>query len=306
MDDLVKAELDQLRQLLRGFGPNDPTAPPDLDALRKGQDALGMALPLPDGLTLTPLLIDDHLPAERHAPKGGDWNRAILHLHGGGYVFGSPRGHRGFVSALAVGADCIALAPDYRLAPEDPYPAAVDDALTAFRSLLSKGFAPDKIVVTGDSAGGGLAMALGLRLREEGLPQPGGYALLSPWVDLTQSGESYVTKARADFMVTKSGLDGMAAMYLGQTDPKTPQASPLFADLSGFPEVYIQVGSEEALLSDATQLAAVLGAAKAPVMLEIWPDMPHVFQVVHNMLTPGREAVRRLSGFIRAIQGAKA
>ena len=302
MDATSRAELNQLLAMISA-AVGDPTAPMDIEAMRAMQDRMGLATPVPDGVTISRLLIGD-LPAERCAPRGADWTRAILHLHGGGYVFGSPRGHRGFIAALADRAGCIALSPDYRLAPENPHPAAVEDALAAYRHLLDRGVAPGRIAVTGDSAGGGLAMAMALSLKAAGLPQPGGYALISPWVDLTQSGESYDTKAAADPMVSRRGLTDMASAYLAGGDARAATASPLFADLSGLPQVYIQVGSEEVLLSDSTRLAAALGTAKVAVMLEIWPDMPHVFPIFQHMLTPGREATGRLSGFVRAVQGA--
>src|SRR5215510_2471576 len=199
-------------------------------------------------------------PAEWLRPPSAVAGRVVLYLHGGGYVIGSPRSHRHLAAAIASASAAIALVLDYRLAPEHPFPAAVDDAVVAYHWLLDQGIAPGHIVVAGDSAGGGLTVATLLALRDRGRPLPAGGVCISPWVDLTCSGASYTTRAERDPIVKRESVVEMARAYLGRTDAKTPLASPLHADLRGLPPLLIQVGGDEVLLDDSTQLA---GQAKA-------------------------------------------
>jgi epsilon-lactone hydrolase len=225
---------------------------------------------------------------------------ALLYLHGGGYVIGSPRSHRHLAAALGGAAGAATLLPDYRLAPEHPFPAAVEDAVAAYRWLLARGVPPAGIVVAGDSAGGGLTVATLLALRDGGLPLPGAAVCISPWVDLTCSGASYATKAAGDPIVTQTGVGEMARAYLGAADPRTPLASPAFADLAGLPPLLVQVGSEEVLLDDAVTLAERAKAAGVGATLEIWPDMIHVWHWFFPMLDEGRKAIGVIGDFVRA------
>ena len=190
-------------------------------------------------------------PAEWLRPPGAVAGRVVLYLHGGGYVIGSPRSHRHLAAAIAAAGQASALLLDYRLAPEHPYPAAVDDAAAAYRWLLDQGVAPGQVVIAGDSAGGGLTVATLLALRDARLPQPAGGVCISPWVDLTCSGASYRTRAEADPIVQRASVEEMARAYLGSAAPRTPLASPLFADLRGLPPLLIHVGSDEVLLDDS-------------------------------------------------------
>src|SRR5712691_3956124 len=194
-------------------------------------------------------------PAEWLRPPSAEAGRVVLYLHGGGYVIGSPRSHRHLAAASAGAAGASALSLDYRRAPEDPFPAAVDDAVACYRWLLEQGIAPGRIVIAGDSAGGGLTVATLLALRDARVPLPAGGVCISPWVDLTCSGESYRTKADVDPIVRQAGVAEMATAYLGSASPRTPLASPLFADLRGLPPLLIQVCSDEVLLDHAVQLA---------------------------------------------------
>lgn len=229
---------------------------------------------------------------ERVMPEGALAGRTLLYLHGGGYTQGSPRSHRPMVARIAEAARAQAVVADYRLGPEHRFPAAVDDAAAIYRALLAGGVEPGQLVVAGDSAGGGLSMALALALKAEGLPQPAGYFVISPWADLTQSGASYRTKADTDPSITKAGLDQMAQAYLGGLDPRDPLASPVFGDFEGVSPVLIQTGSEETLLSDSLTLADVLAHARVEVRLEVWPEMIHVFHAWGAVLNAARRAIR--------------
>jgi phosphinothricin tripeptide acetyl hydrolase len=239
-------------------------------------------------------------PAEWLRPPSAAPGRVVLYLHGGGYVIGSPRSHRHLAAAVAGAAAASALLLDYRLAPEHPYPAAVDDAVAAYRWLLDQGIAPGHVVVAGDSAGGGLTVATLLALREAGVPLPAGGVCISPWVDLSCGGESYRTKAAVDPIVQRAGVDQMARAYLGDTPPRTPLASPLFADLGGLPPLLIHVGNDEVLLDDAVQLADRARAAGVDATLEVWDRMIHVWHWFLPMLDEAQDAIDGIGRFVRA------
>jgi len=239
-------------------------------------------------------------PAEWLRPPSAAPGRVVLYLHGGGYVIGSPRSHRHLAAAIAGAASASALLLDYRLAPEHPYPAAVEDATSAYRWLLDQAIAPDHIVIAGDSAGGGLTVATLLALREARVPLPAGGVCISPWVDLTCGGASYATKADADPIVRRAGVEEMARAYLGATPPRTPLASPLFADLRGLPPLLIHVGSDEVLLDDAVQLAERARAAGVDATLEIYERMIHVWHWFLPMLEEAETAVEAIGRFVRS------
>jgi monoterpene epsilon-lactone hydrolase len=239
-------------------------------------------------------------PAEWLRPPSAVPGRVVLYLHGGGYVIGSPRSHRHLAAAIASAAGASALLLDYRLAPEHPFPAAVEDATAAYRWLLDQAIAPEHIVIAGDSAGGGLTVATLLALREARVPLPAGGVCISPWVDLTCSGASYATKAAADPIVRRAGVEEMARAYLGATPPRTPLASPLFADLRGLPPLLIHVGSDEVLLDDAVQLAERAKAAGVDTTLEIYDRMIHVWHWFLPMLDEAQTAVEAIGRFVRS------
>jgi epsilon-lactone hydrolase len=224
----------------------------------------------------------------------------VLYLHGGGYVIGSLRSHRHLAAAIAGAAGASALSLDYRRAPEDPFPAAVDDAVASYRWLLEQGITPGRIVIAGDSAGGGLTVATLVALKDARVPLPAGGVCISPWVDLTFSGASYETKAAVDPIVRRPGIDEMARAYLGKTDPRTPLASPAFADLRGLPPLLIHVGSDEVLLDDAVQLALRAKAAGVSAMLEVWDRMIHVWHWFLPMLEEADSAIQGIGRFCRA------
>jgi epsilon-lactone hydrolase len=239
-------------------------------------------------------------PAEWLRPPGAEPGRVVLYLHGGGYVIGSPRSHRHLAAAIASASHASALLLDYRLAPEHPYPAAVEDATAAYRWLLDHGVAPARIVIAGDSAGGGLTVATLLALREARVPLPAGGVCISPWVDLTCGGASYAAKADTDPIVRRAGVEQMAQAYLGATPPRTPLASPLFADLRGLPPLLIHVGTDEVLLDDAVQLAERAKAAGVDATLETYERMIHVWHWFLPMLDEAQTAVDAIGRFVRS------
>ena len=243
------------------------------------------ANPAPDGVTVSVEELAGR-PVEWLEPQGVGRDRVVLYLHGGGYCAGSLGSHRGIGGRLALEAKTAVVTLDYRLAPEDPFPAAVDDAVAAYRALLALGIAGSSIAIAGDSAGGGLTMSAVLALRGAGDPLPAALAVLSPWVDLTQTSDAYDRLSEADPLCSATGLTEMAGAYLGDADPKQELASPRFADLTGLPPLRIDVGTEEVLLDDATGLADAAAAAGVEASLVVWPQMIHVFQAFPGELVP--------------------
>jgi len=240
------------------------------------------------------------VPAEWIVPPNAANDRVILYLHGGGYVMGSINTHRAMIARIARASEAKALALNYRMAPEDPFPTAVDDATAAYRWLLAQGYKPGKIVISGDSAGGGLTLATLLALRDAGTPLPAAAVPISPWADLEGTGASIETRAAADPMVDKAGLLRMAQMYAGYSDPKNPLISPIYADYKGLPPMLIQVGDAEILLDDSTRVAERARAAGVKVELEAWPEMFHVWHVFAKILPEGQQAIDRIGEYVRA------
>ena len=284
-------EIAGVRALLASRQPGPGAPAPTLAGRRAAMDGVGEMGALPNGCFHEPVTLGG-VKCERVVPQGAVAGRAILYLHGGGYVFGSPRSHRPMAARIAEAARSVAIAADYRLGPEHRFPAAVEDSVAVYRAMLETGSDPARLVVAGDSAGGGLALALALVLKAEALPQPAGLFVISPWVDLTQSGASFLTKAETDPVISKAGLDQNALLYMGGLDPHDPLASPLFGDFEGVAPVLIQAGSEETLLSDSIAMADVLGRARVEVRLEVWPEMIHVFHAWSGPLQAARRAIR--------------
>jgi monoterpene epsilon-lactone hydrolase len=273
--------------------------------MRAGMEDMAGGAPLPEGTTIEVVDAGGVL-AEWVSVAGASGDAVLLYLHGGGYCIGSINTHRGMAARLAQACRARALNLDYRLAPEHPHPAAVDDAVAAYRWLLDRGVAPAQIVLGGDSAGGGLVMATLLALRDAGHPLPVAGFCLSPWVDLECSGETMTTKADVDPMVGKDGLTEMAAAYAGDHELRHPLVSPLHADLSGLPPLLIQVGTAETLLDDAVRLADRARNAGMDVRLEAWDDLVHVFQAFAPMVPEAVEAIDGIGGFVRERTGAPA
>jgi acetyl esterase/lipase len=237
----------------------------------------------------------------------GEWvegtgvaSAVLLYLHGGGYFGCSAESHRPITVAFARQGFRV-LAPNYRLAPENQFPAAVDDAVAAYRGLLSKGFSPAQILVSGDSAGGGLALSLLLALRDEGNPLPSGAALFSPWTDLAATGESIFTNADRCAMFHGPDICISARYYLGEMDPRNPLASPLYADLDGLPPFLIHVGEDEVLRDDSTRLAARARAAGVRVELKVWPVVPHAWQLAPHRIPEARESLHASAEFLQKL-----
>jgi acetyl esterase/lipase len=240
------------------------------------------------------------VPAEWIVAPGAVQDRVILYLHGGGYVIGSINTHRAMIARIARASNARALAIDYRLAPEHPFPAAVDDATAAYKWLLAEGYKPGKIVIAGDSAGGGLTLAALVALRDSGVPMPAGAVPISPWTDLEGTGESVRSRAAKDPMVTQSNLAESAKQYYGARDPKDPLVSPLHANFRGLPPMLIHVGDAEILLDDATRVAERAKLAGVKVELEVWDDMIHVWHVFAKLLPEGQQAIDKIGKFVIA------
>ncbi|MGA9600775.1 MAG: alpha/beta hydrolase [Methylocystis sp.] len=269
------------------------------DERRARIEEVGAVWPVADDVSLTPVDVDG-LTAEWSEAPGADRESALLYFHGGGYCSGSIVSHRRLVTEAGRAAGLKTLAVGYRLAPEHPFPAAFEDALTAWRFLQAQGLEAGRIVVGGDSAGGGLTIALINRLRAAGEAPPSCAWLISPWTDLTLSGETLTTKDAVDPLIHKAYLEELAGAYLsGGVAADDPRVSPLFSKLEGFPPTLIQAGSAETLLSDSTRLAAQLGAADVRVTLEIWPHMIHAWPLWNARLEDGRRALASAGAFMR-------
>ncbi len=269
-------------------------------ARRARIEEVGAAWPAAPDISFEPVSIDGMAAEWSRAPTS-DPSRALLFFHGGGYCSGSILSHRRMASEAGRAAAASALAVAFRLAPEHPFPAAYDDALKAWRFLRNQGFSADRIAVGGDSAGGGLTLALIMRLRDLKEALPACAWLASPWTDLTLSGETLATKDGVDPLLHRPYLEELAQAYVPTgIDRRDPRVSPLFGDLSGLPPLLIQVGSSETLLSDSTRLAAAAGAADVCVTLEIWPRMIHAWPLWNARLEEGRRALAHAGAFIEA------
>lgn len=289
-------ELESLMPVLTAPGSPDFAAP----ALRVRESFGHMlaASPIRDGLIFEQGTVGgvSGVWAESESVESG---RVVLYLHGGGYVAGSAEGYRGLGGLIAAAAGGRTFLPDYRLAPEHLYPAALEDAVSAYRGLLDSGHRPEAVTIAGDSAGGGLAAATVIGVLEAALPAPGALVLISPWADLRGTGTSLATKAAVDPLLSPAGLSNCAEIYLGTTDPTESGASPIFGDFTGFPPLLIEVGTREVLLSDAIRLAERAAEANVEVTLHTWQGMVHVFPSLWFALSEGPAAIAEIGTFIR-------
>lgn len=287
----------------RGGGVPDPDGPPAAIeayglALREQLEALGARLPVPRSVVIDDIDVD--VPAERVTDERAAGSRcAVLHLHGGAYTMGSPRTHRGLAAALSRVARMPVVVPDYRLAPEHRFPAALDDAVAAYRWLTERaGIDPRGVAVSGDSAGGGLGLALLVRLRDEGLPLPACYVGMSPWTDLMGTGASMHELAALDPWLTPRLIRPAAGAYAGDHALDHPLVSPLYADLRGLPPMLVHVGGHEILLDDARRLVDRARAADVDASVGVFAGMWHVFHVFPGV-PESRDALREIGGFVR-------
>jgi monoterpene epsilon-lactone hydrolase len=294
----LRAEI--LRLAIRLIAKRSASPTPDIGKLRRCTDRIKPLIPGPSRETTAHRLSAGGVPALHVATAQSRPDRHVLYLHGGGYVFGSVSHYRDFIWRIADAAQARVLCIDYRLAPEHKFPAAVDDAVAAYRWLLAQGAKSDQTAIMGDSAGGGLALAALLRLRDEGASLPKAAVALSPWTDLAVTAPSYAQNEASDPMLVAAQARYYAACYLGGADPRHPYASPLYGDPTGLPPCLIQVGSDEILHDDAVRMAERLRAAGCRVVLEVWPRMPHVFQLFARILPEARDAIAHIGAFLRA------
>jgi epsilon-lactone hydrolase len=291
---MAQSEIDAVRALL-----TSKPRPVGWPARRKRINEVGAVWPVADDVELTPVDVNG-ISGEYSIVSGIDSSRVLMFFHGGGYCSGSIESHRRLVTEAGRAASVRTLAVDYRLAPEHPFPAAYEDALTAWRFLRNQGIAAADIAIGGDSAGAGLTLALIGRLRDAHEELPACAWLISPWTDLTMSGSTLESKATIDPLIHKEYLNELADAYLSaDVDRKDPRVSPLYADFRSFPPMLIQIGSDETLLDDATRLAARAGAAEVAVTLEIWPHMIHAWPLWNAHLEDGRRALLKAGVYIR-------
>ena len=291
---MAQSEIEAIRALL-----SSKPRPVGWLERRKRLDDVGSVWPVAEDVKTTSVDVNG-VPGEWSVVPGSDPSRVLMFFHGGGYCSGSIVSHRRLVTEAGRAAGVRTLAIAYRLAPEHPFPAAYDDVLTAWRFLRDQNIAGAHIAIGGDSAGGGLTLALIGRLRDAQEELPGCAWLISPWTDLMMSGSTLSSKEAIDPLIHKQYLSELADAYLpAGMDRKDPRVSPLYADLKGFPPVLIQVGSAETLLDDATRFAAVAGAADVRVTLEIWPQMIHAWPLWNAGLEPGCRALASAGAFIR-------
>jgi epsilon-lactone hydrolase len=296
---MSKEQQDLLDSILRQ-GRIDTAA--DVASVRAALNALMAQTPMPPDVEQKPVEIGG-VPGIEVTIAGNDAGNVMLYFHGGVYVIGAASHTVALVGDIARRTGVRALTLDYRLAPEHPYPAAVDDACAAYEGLLKQGVDPARIVLAGESAGGGLAVAALLASRDAGLPMPGCAFLMSPYADLTLSGQTLTTREPLDPILTPQGLRVRAPEYLDGADPSDPLISPVFGDLTGLPPLLIQVGSHEILLDDAIRLAATAATSDVAVTLEVTPGVPHVFQGFAGLLDEAGAALDRASAFLKAHLG---
>lgn len=269
-----------------------------LNARRQLIDTLQHITMPADGCELSTGAIDT-IRYEFWTPRTFVPGRILLYSHGGGYMMFSPGTHRGIATRLAHELSAQAIVYDYRLAPENKFPAAIDDALSVYRYVLSLGYNPHNIIFAGDSAGGGITFGLMLAARDHGLPLPGLAIGLSPWVDMTASGISMRENADKDVMLSPTGIASFAVEYMGGSDAKHPYASPLFGDLKGLPPIMLQAAGDEVLRDDSVRLAAAIREAGGKVELDVWPGLFHVFEFAWRWLPQADEGMRKIGDFVR-------
>lgn len=293
---MPSAEIRKVRDILSSLDFGEAA---DVATMRARLDAAAALFERPPDVRYEPIDAGG-VPAEWTIAPGADPDRALVYFHGGSYNAGGIGSHRALCTQFARATGLRVLSVEYRLAPEHPHPAAVEDACAALRFVWKSGLAPSQVALAGDSAGGGLALAALVALRDAGDPLPAAVALLSPWTDLTLSGASFRGKADVDPMIVPDVLAVARDRYVAGQAADAPTISPLFADLAGLPPLLVQVGTDECLLDDSTRLAERASDAGTDVVLEVWDDMIHVWQAFFALLPEGRDAIDAIAAFLRA------
>ena len=293
---MPRAEIEKVRNILSSLDFGEAA---DVATMRARLDAAAALFERPPDVRYEPIDAGG-VPAEWTIAPGADPDRALVYFHGGSYNAGGIGSHRALCTQLARATGLRVLSVEYRLAPEHPHPAAVEDACAALRFVWKSGLAPSQVALAGDSAGGGLALAALVALRDAGDPLPAAVALLSPWTDLSLSGASFRGKAAVDPMIVPDVLAVARDRYVAGQAADAPTISPLFADLAGLPPLLVQVGTDECLLDDSTRLAERASDAGTDVVLEVWDDMIHVWQAFFALLPEGRDAIDAIAAFLRA------
>jgi monoterpene epsilon-lactone hydrolase len=293
---MASAELQVVLDLLKA---NPPVQGSDIATMRETMDAMLTLMPPAEDMTFAPVDAGG-VPAEWSSADVADSGRVVIYFHGGAYVMGSVATHRNLVAHIARRSGARVLNVDYRLGPEHPFPAAVEDAVAAYRFVLASGVPAAKVAIAGDSAGGGLTAACLVALRDAGEALPGAAVCISPWLDLSQSFGSWQSKAELDPMLEVEQIQTCADAYLDGADPKTPTASPIFADLQGLPPLLVQVGTSETLLDESIEFTKRAKAAGVDATIDVAQDMVHVWHAFADLLPEGREALDDLAAFLDA------
>ena len=296
---LVQTRLDAWVASAAGFGPflAGQETSTTLAEQRKAYEQVLSMHPIPAGVACQDVDMGG-VPGKVVVPDGYEGDRVLLYIHGGGYVGGSPAGYLGLAGHFAKLLGAKVYLPDYRLAPEHPFPAPLDDTLASYRWLLEQGNDPRSIVFSGDSAGGAMVVSVMVKARNAGLPLPAGGAALSPWANLEHTGASIDSRDGLDPQASRSGLTLLAKAFLNGALPANPDASPVFADVRGLPPILVQIGENEVMLSDAMRLATHLGENRVRVSLEVWPGMFHVWHLFAAILPEGMQAVKNAVVFL--------
>ena len=294
----ISTQAELLRLALRFFKNTRARRTVPVATVRQRLKRIEHFVPRPPAGTLTTVIDGSGVDAVRIAVDEARSDRCVLYFHGGAYAIGSAALLQDFTWRIGAAARAHVLYFDYRLAPEHPFPAALEDAVTVYR-WLAREFDPRRIAFVGDSAGGGLALATLYKLRDEGMPLPAAVVALSPWTDLALTGPSLKLNAAADPMLNVAILPALANRYLGRADPRNHYASPLYGDATGLPPTLIHVGSDEILHDDAVRMAEKLRAAGCEVEIEVWPRMPHAWHLFARILPEGRDAIARIGTFLQ-------
>ena len=288
----------QLDKLLAIFAKQPTLGALSIEEERTNLDEGGARFKVPDDVTLEPVDVDG-VPGEFLIAPGASADKVVLYLHGGGYAIGSIKSHRYLMQNISRHSGAKTLGIDYRLAPENPFPAALEDATKAYRWLLAQGYKPENIAIGGDSAGGGLTLATLINLRDQGDPLPAAGVLISPWADLSGEADSVTSRAASDPMIKPDGLYSLGGQYLNGADPKTLLASPMFAGMNGLPPLCIHVGGREILYDDAITVAKKARHVGVEVELLDEPELFHVWHAFAPMLEEGQEAVEKIGAFLK-------